>query len=265
MSRSWDHPRSRGVYLTETFGADFFGGSSPLARGLRAMRRVGSFDTRIIPARAGFTAGEYLDMAVGMDHPRSRGVYVPRPLKRARTGGSSPLARGLPDPARRVDRRPRIIPARAGFTSVIMSRAATLKDHPRSRGVYIPPRTTGSCGIGSSPLARGLRRPSHTQINRSGIIPARAGFTGRWRSRGPKPWDHPRSRGVYPPHRLSSGTRADHPRSRGVYVASAWKCAVMTGSSPLARGLLRAIGHRRDLNRIIPARAGFTARNRSSP
>ena len=32
----------------------------------------------------------------------------------------------------------------------------------------------------------------------------------------------------------------------------------MAGSSPLARGLLRAAGTRRCISRIIPARAGFT-------
>ena len=53
--RSWDHPRSRGVYArwmgydTERLG------SSPLARGLRPRVGRGRMGRRIIPARAGFT------------------------------------------------------------------------------------------------------------------------------------------------------------------------------------------------------------------
>ena len=111
-------------------------------------------------------------------------------------------------------------------------------DHPRSRGVYSAARTVRDSSRGSSPLARGLLRVvSLRSLNRR-IIPARAGFTRQRRKRSGGPWDHPRSRGVYP---------------------CRWTPPIESvGSSPLARGLpsstaddLRSLG-------IIPARAGFT-------
>ena len=53
-------------------------GSSPLARGLRLAEFVGEHNWRIIPARAGFTAGFSRVRARYSDHPRSRGVYSRR-------------------------------------------------------------------------------------------------------------------------------------------------------------------------------------------
>ena len=70
------------------------------------------------------------------------------------------------------------------------------------------------------------------------IIPARAGFTS-------DPSCPPRD-------------SADHPRSRGVYASSALWVVLMTGSSPLARGLRGRRGPGAQGHRIIPARAGFT-------
>ena len=92
--------------------------------------------------------------------------------------------------------------------------------------------------LGSSPLARGLRRVLGLPPDRSGIIPARAGFTI--------------------PASLCSASRADHPRSRGVYPRATSACASPCGSSPLARGLPVADRPSCILRRIIPARAGFT-------
>ena len=111
-----------------------------------------------------------------------------------------------------------IIPARAGFTGPLLG-------------------VVGGPG-GSSPLARGLRRPlrPHGMLRR--IIPARAGFT-RGMSR-------------------STTTCADHPRSRGVYLTFFAILFTLAGSSPLARGLLRSARRGPSTGRIIPARAGFT-------
>ena len=49
-----DHPRSRGVYVTNQLLSDAPAGSSPLARGLRREGRRDRHGGRIIPARAGF-------------------------------------------------------------------------------------------------------------------------------------------------------------------------------------------------------------------
>ena len=114
--------------------------------------------------------------------------------------------------------------------------------------------------VGSSPLARGLRRIRLTALMGLRIIPARAGFTllfcvtGCW-----GPGSSPLARGLPDPEALSSGVtriipaRAgftaitdafkgfleDHPRSRGVYAMDRVPALIVGW--------------------IIPARAGFTS------
>ena len=255
-----DHPRSRGVYGSASTPAPAMSGSSPLARGL--------------PARPA------LPRRRPPDHPRSRGVYSPPTRRTTPKSGSSPLARGLP--AFSLERRcgSGIIPARAGFTTMMCHRSHTLWDHPRSRGVYRLRRSGWRVVFGSSPLARGLQVLRARRTQRGGIIPARAGFTPSCPRRGSRRRDHPRSRGVYPvaaalvlaggriiPARAGftelnirgNAIDGDHPRSRGVYSARNWRPSRAWGSSPLARGLPqvpRPVGGR---IRIIPACAGFTA------
>ena len=175
--------------------------------------------------------------------------------------GSSPLARGLPDHSCPGQRGVGIIPARAGFTHHGGGPSAGRRDHPRSRGVY-------------ATSAKDVASPT-------GIIPARAGFTTEPLPRWWGFWDHPRSRGVYAGWFTSvaqgagssplarglrndaaepTGEDPDHPRSRGVYGHLGWELIPLPGSSPLARGLrVRHLG-RPVRRRIIPARAGFTAR-----
>ena len=143
IESSWDHPRSRGVYIGAfTILGDGIG-SSPLARGLPGASP---------PARG-----------IWVDHPRSRGVYNVLYRGRVIGAGSSPLARGLLRGVLRVLRRRGIIPARAGFTSVLFPTVATIRDHPRSRGVYARPAPVRARDPGSSPLARGLRKLQRTR------------------------------------------------------------------------------------------------------
>ena len=215
-------------------------GSSPLARGLRAIRESTGWLFGIIPARAGFTPLRSGRPTTRTDHPRSRGVYPDTRLTRRRGRGSSPLARGLPRLLQERDHLLRIIPARAGFTPGDHGLHRSLKDHPRSRGVYRSRRPGSRSRAGSSPLARGLRSAAAAVAFALGIIPARAGFTTIRRSA--RRW------------------LRDHPRSRGVY-RSIWVCApTIAGSSPLARGLHLPAAQRGPGGRIIPARAGFTGK-----
>ena len=79
-----DHPRSRGVYGPWGSPMWWWGGSSPLARGLRARRVVLRPGRGIIPARAGFTCVGGHSCGVARDHPRSRGVYTWRSLESQR-------------------------------------------------------------------------------------------------------------------------------------------------------------------------------------
>ena len=237
-----DHPRSRGVYQSSPCSTSPRPGSSPLARGLQFVRDVQPAGLRIIPARAGFTLRFEAFASGSADHPRSRGVYDSRSAIFALWTGSSPLARGLP--ARRRPRRPprRIIPARAGFTLLVDGGEHAGGDHPRSRGVYASEPWKTSRSRGSSPLARGLQDGQVPVLAAQGIIPARAGFTGR--------------------RRRSQQRHRDHPRSRGVYVRDSARSESGRGSSPLARGLRDDQLVRRHVPGIIPARAGFTHRRR---
>ena len=91
----WDHPRSRGVYISSRNASTNGSGSSPLARGLPHPFLIGDTHERIIPARAGFTAGRASALRGVWDHPRSRGVYSHVPGQLRASPGSSPLARGL--------------------------------------------------------------------------------------------------------------------------------------------------------------------------
>ena len=172
-------------------------GSSPLARGLHLQERGAARHRGIIPARAGFTPLAHEGNGEEEDHPRSRGVYPRTTARGAASRGSSPLARGLRVVHRRQDRPVRIIPARAGFTTRRAPPGCGRADHPRSRGVYMGMMRASTLMVGSSPLARGLRRAGPGDRRRAGIIPARAGFTSRQPCRSLSPGDHPRSRGVY--------------------------------------------------------------------
>ena len=237
-SRLRDHPRSRGVYMTTTRPGSPPSGSSPLARGLLGLLPGLGVVVRIIPARAGFTSPAPGERIAAADHPRSRGVYAHDGSGSSAGIGSSPLARGLPPPTYYVTHTMWIIPARAGFTGFGVHRSVPFGDHPRSRGVYMPPCQRCLRRAGSSPLARGLPERRAGGFLASGIIPARAGFT--------------------PPGLPRPGPPPDHPRSRGVYLDVPIPVERAQGSSPLARGLPRATYKELFDVRIIPARAGFT-------
>ena len=111
-----DHPRSRGVYNYQDLLRRLYAGSSPLARGLRAPQTARGAPSGIIPARAGSTEWNASESLEGKDHPRSRGVYPELLPLHVQVGGSSPLARGLPQVDLKLFLGGRIIPARAGST-----------------------------------------------------------------------------------------------------------------------------------------------------
>ena len=172
--------------------------------------------------------------------------------------GSSPLARGLLTAYQGCLCVLGIIPARAGFTFIFSFPSDSGEDHPRSRGVYHSSPLLSVFLRGSSPLARGLQIETMGFSHSFGIIPARAGFTGRscgWHA--PRS-DHPRSRGVYwPVMWVARATVGSSPLARGLLWGSP-TTGVYKGSSPLARGLRGARFEPGAQERIIPARAGFT-------
>ena len=134
-----DHPRSRGVYTFRPPSPLSIPGSSPLARGLLLDDDLLGAISRIIPARAGFTAAREASAGHSSDHPRSRGVYPDGGCLMGQIKGSSPLARGLLPTRYQPNLADRIIPARTGFTIFAKCPKMPKRDHPRSRGVYAPP------------------------------------------------------------------------------------------------------------------------------
>ena len=253
------HPRSRGEHCSVIKLTKLFVGSSPLARGTRAMANPALGRRRLIPARAGNTSagdgepvpvtahprsrGEHGVMAgtphTNQAHPRSRGEHEKNHVCSRRTDGSSPLARGTPTRRGHSLRARRLIPARAGNTNVPGGCEAGLAAHPRSRGEHLLVCSRRACSVGSSPLARGTQTAIVVVIAIIRLIPARAGNT----------LDSP------PPH---PETQA-HPRSRGEHNDTAEAIRDANGSSPLARGTQRWSHAIHAARRLIPARAGNTS------
>ena len=95
---------------------------------------------------------------------------------------------------------------------------------------------------GSSPLSRGIRSRWLLRRRRRRIIPALAGNTC-----------------LCPPRRRGS---TDHPRSRGEYLTTVPDQSLMSGSSPLSRGILAGGTVKPHYDGIIPALAGNTPAKR---
>ena len=159
--------------------------------------------------------------------------------------GSSPLARGAHGGCGDDSDSGGLIPARAGSTILRRMFSHAGGAHPRSRGEHRRQPCRSRSAPGSSPLARGAHPQRLCRDDTNGLIPARAGSTGRcgwWCLRF---WAHPRSRGEHLP---------SHMRDDG-----------QAGSSPLARGALVVGGGALGYVGLIPARAGSTRCNRRLP
>ena len=234
------HPRSRGEHLGPACLADGGVGSSPLARGTPVLDGQRHPEPRFIPARAGNTRRRCVPRPARSVHPRSRGEHGAHAPGVATSTGSSPLARGTLRVRNGVLRRQRFIPARAGNTARPRCPAETRPVHPRSRGEHRLQASDWTARAGSSPLARGTRRPHRRGRAPGRFIPARAGNTG--------------------PSATGDRMRPVHPRSRGEHPATPPASLAETGSSPLARGTLSRFAYEARPTRFIPARAGNTAR-----
>ncbi len=234
------HPRSRGEHAYCS-GCDGSGaGSSPLARGAHRIGGHAGGPPGLIPARAGSTDGSRPWWRRTAAHPRSRGEHGAAAVGVTIGSGSSPLAWGARQPDAGLPDAAGLIPARAGSTALRGPNVTHASAHPRSRGEHDDPGHADRRRNGSSPLARGAPPAPAAGQRAAGLISARAGSTaesGRHRGRG---WAHPRSRGE---HRTISAA-----------------VGRTSGSSPLARGALRASWPRAEPAGLIPARAGSTCR-----
>ena len=134
-----------------------------------------------------------------------------------------------------------LIPARAGNTPKYGSPVHMHRAHPRSRGEHENYHSRRYRVQGSSPLARGTLRHLSRRGMVYGLIPARAGNTKISKS--------------------MEGKKGAHPRSRGEHHISVSSRCRFGGSSPLARGTLRAAREAAGVLGLIPARAGNTPVN----
>ena len=234
------HPRLRGENVLSFHEMMHYSGSSPLARGKRAVSGFDDDGRGLIPARAGKTRNVSESTFFPAAHPRSRGENPPKVLIGVDRFGSSPLARGKPRARPHRVCPERLIPARAGKTLKTASIAPVDWAHPRSRGENDRAEDATSLKLGSSPLARGKREKWGHTPQPTRLIPARAGKTT------------PRER---PPARSAA-----HPRSRGENAKHAPKTGKPLGSSPLARGKPHKPVTQRLVEWLIPARAGKTRR-----
>ena len=130
-------------------------------------------------------------------HPRSRGEHAGRPSTKSRKLGSSPLTRGAPNSLTKRRGHPRLIPAHAGSTYILLSHGGIIGAHPRSRGEHIAAFVAATGGHGSSPLTRGALWAMDVDGNITGLIPAHAGSTYILLSHGGIIGAHPRSRGEH--------------------------------------------------------------------
>ena len=238
-----DHPRAcgaNGPFITVS--TQIFG-SSPRMRGKRRAVQGLPGGGRIIPAHAGQTSSSPSICQQRPDHPRACGANQAAGLNAGILGGSSPRMRGKHRVHRVRGRGIRIIPAHAGQTTVIGTKAHPFADHPRACGANLASRRFHHGLSGSSPRMRGKPARGLSRKGRPRIIPAHAGQT-TWRS-------------------CAASNPADHPRACGANFQALPGKIGGFGSSPRMRGKLLAPHVERLTGRIIPAHAGQTpARSR---
>ena len=180
-------------------------GSSPRVRGTHLGAILPPVDGGIIPACAGNTRSRPPQTRCPRDHPRVCGEHFDHKGETLPAQGSSPRVRGTHqhDRVRGHDRG--IIPACAGNTPPMATRAPLMGDHPRVCGEHVPLDMKPADLQGSSPRVRGTRCSSGSFRGRSGIIPACAGNTSARMPSAVADRDHPRVCGEHSPYRRERG------------------------------------------------------------
>ena len=213
-------------------------GSSPRVRGKRISRIPRISGPGLIPARAGKTDLAYPpDLGAGA-HPRACGENRLSCASTPVGSGSSPRVRGKHRRRPVRQQRRRLIPARAGKTSLRRAAMRSCSAHPRACGENAHDVSAPVDPRGSSPRVRGKLPGSAMSMRCPGLIPARAGKTGVDASLHERHRAHPRACGE---NRWGRSWRA-----------RAW------GSSPRVRGKRPCDEASPLQDGLIPARAGKT-------
>jgi len=232
------HPRIRGEHEVMFPDPATAEGSSPHPRGALAHLVEVAPDPRLIPASAGSTARRRHSWPDQEAHPRIRGEHSLDGPGRSSELGSSPHPRGAPRPAKRDRPGTRLIPASAGSTPLIGSRAPATQAHPRIRGEHVRSSDVNTTRLGSSPHPRGARHPVPHRPGRRRLIPASAGSTELLK--------------------VTMSPNPAHPRIRGEHIISISHASIRLGSSPHPRGAQCASSRGGRAQGLIPASAGST-------
>ena len=212
------HPRERGEHLPGPAVAGREVGSSPRARGTRQCPNLRVCDQRFIPASAGNTTSLNFACSTAAVHPRERGEHRKPVISIARSTGSSPRARGTRPAHHPGGRGQRFIPASAGNTAGLLSKAICWSVHPRERGEHSLSMVVRVGDFGSSPRARGTLGGVEFACDHQRFIPASAGNTGRTLTSESTPSVHPRERGEHPALPDADGQQGgSSPRARGTH------------------------------------------------
>ena len=128
------HPRAGGENRSAPVENRQQEGSSPRGRGKHSHAIPERLHPRLIPARAGKTGGVVRRIAALAAHPRAGGENSSHSSRSSAPPGSSPRGRGK-RPSTKKDPRPYgLIPARAGKTHGLVTKASSKPAHPRAGG-----------------------------------------------------------------------------------------------------------------------------------
>ena len=198
-------------------------GSPPHTRGILSTCPTFPARTGFTPAYAGNTTSTQVITRIRKVHPRIRGEYHGRALKRqniCRPGickvhprirgeyaatsalaagavGSPPHTRGILDYYALNRLASRFTPAYAGNTFSLAPEAERRGVHPRIRGEYKSPGTNTRSSLGSPPHTRGILDLDLAPQGARGFTPAYAGNTESWPACQAAQRVHPRIRGEY--------------------------------------------------------------------
>ena len=131
------HPRGHGEHQLLVSGAVIIHGSSPWARGTRAISTWLSCTARFIPVGTGNTLYGFLGRTRITVHPRGHGEHLKTTMVSESNFGSSPWARGTLERAKLYYEWPRFIPVGTGNTVESFCDSQVETVHPRGHGEHI--------------------------------------------------------------------------------------------------------------------------------
>ncbi len=230
-------PRTRGDLPSPGRRSPLSIRSSPHARGSSRPQAAASSSSAVVPARAGIFRFSADLNRCGSSRPRTRGDLPRHTSRNFSISRSSPHARGSSESFARHEVHAVVVPARAGIFPSTTNGCRRRAGRPRTRGDL--PRRATACPSRrpSSPHARGSSHGRAESMERSRVVPARAGI-------------FPRSPTGLTPSLRRPRTRGDLPRSAVMPTAG-------SASSPHARGSSAECVAGEFPHLVVPARAGI--------